>query len=137
VIDTGAGIGANSVGFAALANEILLVTTPDPTSLRDAYAMAKVLHRRAGVDQMRVVTNQVLSEANGLEVFERLQGITRRFLALELDYLGCVPRDESVPRAVAQGQPYVISAPRCKAARALETVVNKLIQRSANPDVVC
>jgi flagellar biosynthesis protein FlhG len=137
VIDTGAGIGANSVGFAALANEILLVTTPDPTSLRDAYAMAKVLHRRAGVDSLGVVANQVNSEAGGLEVYERLQGIAHRFLALELDYLGCVPKDESVSRAVAMGQPYVIGQPRCKAARALEVVVNKLIHRSSNPDVVC
>ena len=137
IIDTGAGIGANSVGFAALGSHILLVTTPDPTSLRDAYAMAKVLHRRAGVDSIRVIANQVSSEANGIEVYERLLGITRRFLSLELDYLGCVPKDETVSRAVAQGQPYVIGAPRCKATRAVETLVSKLIQRSENPDVVC
>jgi flagellar biosynthesis protein FlhG len=137
LIDTGAGIGANSVGFAALADQIVLVTTPDPTSLRDAYAMAKVLHRRAGVDSMHVIANQVASEADGHDVYERLQGITRRFLSLELDYLGCVPRDESVPRAVAQGQPYVIGSPRSIATRALETLVHKLIQRSKNPDVVC
>ena len=137
IIDTGAGIGANSVGFAALANEILLVTTPDPTSLRDAYAMAKVLHRRAGVDAMQVVANQVASEAGGLEVYERLQSIARRFLSLELDYLGCVPRDESVSRAVANGEPYVVGAPRCKAARALESLVNKLIHRRTTPDIVC
>jgi flagellar biosynthesis protein FlhG len=137
IIDTGAGIGANSVGFASLANEILLVTTPDPTSLRDAYAMAKVLHRRAGVETMQVVANQVSSEAGGLEVYERLQGIARRFLSLELEYLGCVPKDESVPRAIANGEPYVIGAPRCKAARALESVANKLIHRSTTPDIVC
>jgi len=137
LIDTGAGIGANSVGFAALADQIVLVTTPDPTSLRDAYAMAKVLHRRAGVNSMLVIANQVASEADGHDVYERLLGITRRFLSLELDYLGCVPRDESVPRAVAQGQPYVIGSPRCVATRALETLVHKLIQRSKNPDVVC
>ena len=137
IIDTGAGIGANSVGFAALGREILLVTTPDPTSLRDAYAMAKVLHRRAGVDALFVIANQVNSEAGGLEVYERLQGITRRFLSLELDYIGCVPKDESVSRAVAKGQPYVIGAPRCKATRAVENLVNKLMQRSENPDIVC
>jgi flagellar biosynthesis protein FlhG len=137
IIDTGAGIGTNSVAFASLGSEILLVTTPDPTSLRDAYAMSKVLHRRAGVEVIRVIANQVASEAGGIEVFERLSGITRRFLSLELDYLGCVPRDESVPRAVAQGHPYVIGAPRSAATRAVESLVNKLIQRCANPDVVC
>lgn len=137
IIDTGAGIGTNSVAFAALGSEILLVTTPDPTSLRDAYAMSKVLHRRAGVEAIRVIANQVASEAGGIEVYERLLGITRRFLSLELDYLGCVPRDESVPRAVAQGHPYVLGAPRSAATRAVESLVNKLLQRCANPDVVC
>jgi len=84
-----------------------------------------------------VVANHVASVQGGLDVVVRLQGIARRVLALELDYLGCVPKDESVSRAVAMGQPYVLGAPRCKAARALETVVNKLIHRSGNPDVVC
>jgi flagellar biosynthesis protein FlhG len=137
LIDTGAGIGTNSVAFAAMGSEILLVTTPDPTSLRDAYAMSKVLHRRAGVETIRVIANQVTSEQGGIEVFERLLGITRRFLSLELDYLGCVPKDESVPRAVAQGHPYVIGAPRSAATRAVEALVSKLIQRCVNTDVVC
>jgi flagellar biosynthesis protein FlhG len=137
IIDTGAGIGANSVGFASLANEVLLVTTPDPTSLRGAYAMAKVLHRRAGVEAIHVIANQVSCEADGFAVYERLQGIAQRFLSLDLDYLGCIPQDESVSRAVADGQPYVIGAPGCKAARALESLVNKLMQRSATPNIVC
>lgn len=137
IIDTGAGIGANSVGFAALANEILLVTTPEPTALRDAYAMAKVLNKRAGVESIQLVANQVASEAGGLEVYERLQGIAERFLSLELSYLGCIPKDESVSRAVASGEPYVLGAPHCKAARALESIVERLIQRNSNPDAVC
>jgi flagellar biosynthesis protein FlhG len=137
IIDTGAGIGANSVGFASLANEVLLVTTPDPTSLRDAYAMAKVLNKRAGVDTIQLVANQVASEAGGLEVYERLLGISQRFLSLELHYLGCLPKDETVARAVASGHPYVIGAPHSKAARALESLVHKLMQRSTTPDLMC
>jgi flagellar biosynthesis protein FlhG len=137
VIDTGAGIGANSVGFASLASEVLLVTTPDPTSLRDAYAMAKVLNKRAGVDSIALVANQVPSEAGGLEVYERLLGIAQRFLSLELRYLGCIPKDETVARAVASGHPYVIGAPHSKAARALESLVERLMQRSTTPDLMC
>ena len=136
IIDTGAGIGANSVGFAALANEVLLVTTPDPTSLRDAYAMAKVLNKRAGVSSIELVANQVASEAGGREVYERLLGIAQRFLSLELNYLGCIPKDESVSRAVASGHPYVIGAPHCRAARALESLVERLLQRNTT-DLVC
>lgn len=137
IIDTGAGIGANSVGFAALASEILLVTTPEPTALRDAYAMAKVLNKRAGVESIQLVANQVATEKGGREVYERLQGIAQRFLSLDLSYLGCIPKDESVSRAVASGEPYVLGAPHCKAARALESIVERLIQRNSNPDMVC
>lgn len=137
IIDTGAGIGANSVGFAALANEIILVTTPEPTALRDAYAMAKVLNKRAGVASIELVANQVASEVGGLEVYERLLGIAQRFLTLELSYLGCIPKDESVSRAVASGHPYVLGAPQSKAARALESLVERLMQRSSTPDLVC
>jgi len=137
IIDTGAGIGANSVGFAALANEVLLVTTPDPTSLRDAYAMAKVLNKRAGVDAIQLVANQVSSEAGGLEVYERLLGIAQRFLSLELRYLGCIPKDETVARAVASGHPYVIGATNDSSARALESLVERLMQRSTTPDLMC
>lgn len=135
IIDTGAGIGANSVGFAALANEVLLVTTPEPTALRDAYAMAKVLNKRAGVDSLQLVANQVTSEAGGLEVYERLLGIAQRFLTLELSYLGCIPKDESVARAVVSGEPYVQGAPHCKAARALQSLVERLLQRNQNPEL--
>jgi flagellar biosynthesis protein FlhG len=126
IIDTGAGIGSSSVSFAAEAEEVVLVATPEPTSLRDAYAMAKVLHRRSGIDRIALVANQVASESEGVEVFERLENIVRRFLSLELTYLGCVPHDESILRAVARGEPCVLGAPRSPAARALESVTRKL-----------
>jgi flagellar biosynthesis protein FlhG len=126
LIDTGAGIGSNSVGFAAAAEEVVMVATPDPSSLRDAYAMAKVLHRRCGIDRISLVANQVAEESEGIEVFERLDNIVRRFLSLEIDYLGSVPRDESVVRAVARGEPYVLGAPRSRAALAMVALARKL-----------
>ncbi|MEC7525808.1 MAG: MinD/ParA family protein [Myxococcota bacterium] len=126
IIDTGAGIGSNAVGFASYADDVLLVTTPDPTSLRDAYAMAKVLHRRAGVDRVHVVANQVNSEREGAEIHARMDGIVRRFLMLELGYLGAIPRDDSVREGVATGQPFVLRAPTSMAARAVSNLVRRL-----------
>jgi flagellar biosynthesis protein FlhG len=138
IIDTGAGIGANSVGFAALADEVLLVATPEPTSLRDAYAMAKVLHRRNGVEKIHLIANQVSDEANGAEVYENLRSVAQRFLSIELVYLGCVPRDESVMRAVARGEPCVLGSPRSRASRALESVVYRMTHPPASTSrVVC
>ncbi len=126
VVDTGAGLGSNSVAFAALADEVIIVVTPDPTSLRDAYAMAKVLHRRGGVERVGVVANQVGSDQEGREVHARLAGIVERFLDLELDYLGGLRRDEVVRRAVGAGLPFVIGAPESQPARVLRDVARRL-----------
>ena len=89
LIDTGAGIGSNAVDFAAYADEVLLVCTPDPTSLRDAYAMAKVLHRRAGLDRIQVVANQVMNDAEGAALHDRINSIVRRLPAGDFLPLKC------------------------------------------------
>lgn len=139
VIDTGAGIGSNSVSFAAAADEVVLVATPEPTSLRDAYAMAKVLHRRSGVVRISLVANQVANETEGIEVYERLQAIVSRFLSLNLSYLGSVPRDEAIVRGVARGEPCVLNSPRSPASRALAKLCRRLIaQAGPSPsDLLC
>jgi flagellar biosynthesis protein FlhG len=126
IIDTGAGIGSNSVGFAEVADEIVLVVTPEPTSLRDAYAMAKILHRRSSIDRIQLVANQVEHNAQGFEVYQRLNGVVRHFLALDLNYLGCIPRDAAIPKAIASGQPCVLCAPHSPAARAMEAMAIRL-----------
>jgi flagellar biosynthesis protein FlhG len=130
VIDTGAGIGGNAVSFASFADDVLLVTTPDPTSVRDAYAMTKILNRRGGLDRIQLVANQVSSEAEGVELHSCLLAIVRRFLTLELEYLGCVPADDSVRQAVAAREPFLLRAPQSAAARATEALVRRLDTRA-------
>jgi flagellar biosynthesis protein FlhG len=126
IVDTGAGIGSNAVDFASSADEVLLVATPDPTSLRDAYAMAKVLHRRSGVDRIQLVANQVESDSEGAALHDRINGIVKRFLSLELCYLGCIPRDDGVREGVSAGEPFVIRSPRSLATRSVEGLVRRL-----------
>ena len=126
LIDTGAGIGSTSVYFASAADEVLLVSTPDPTAIRDAYAMAKVLHRRCGVDRIKLVSNQVGNALAGAELHARLDEIVTRFLALELDYLGYVPWDKEVIRSARRGRPLVLSAPTSPASRAVAALAARL-----------
>lgn len=126
IIDTGAGIGSNAVGFASYADDVLLVTTPDPSSLRDAYAMAKVLHRRAGVDRVCVVANQVANQREGAELYSRMDTVVRRFLTLDLAYLGAVPRDDAVREGVALGHPFALRKPDSPAAHAVLNLVRRL-----------
>jgi flagellar biosynthesis protein FlhG len=126
IIDTGAGIGSTTVSFAGGADEVLLVVTPEPTSLRDAYAMAKVLHRRFGLERIGVIANAVHSELEGNGVFENIDAIVKRFLTLELRYLGAIPRDPSVQRGCATGLPFVIGTPNGSATRALGAILQRL-----------
>lgn len=126
LIDTGAGIGSTSVYFASAADEVLLVATPDPTAIRDAYAMAKVLHRRCGVDRIKLVANQVHNALSGADLHARLDEIVTRFLALELDYLGYVPWDKEVIGSARRGRPHVLGAPQSPASRAVAALAARL-----------
>jgi flagellar biosynthesis protein FlhG len=135
IVDTGAGIGSNAVDFASSADEVLLVVTPDPTSLRDAYAMAKVLHRRSGVDRIQLVANQVESDSEGAVIHDRINGIIKRFLSLELCYLGCIPSDPGVREGVSAGEPFVIRSPRSLATRAVEGLVRRLCPETSTREL--
>ena len=88
--------------------------------------MAKILHRRSNIDRIQLVANQVEHHHQGLEVYQRLNGVVQHFLALDLNYLGCIPKDAAIPAAVASGQPCVLGAPHSPAARALETLARRL-----------
>ena len=136
LIDTGAGIGSNAVEFAVIADEVVLVATADPTSLRDAYAMAKVLERRADVHRVWTLASQVSSDKEGRLVHERLAGIAGRFLALEMGFLGSMPRDPGVSHAAAAGMPIVVRNPDAPAARAVRQIA-RLISARRKEDVPC
>ena len=127
LVDCGAGIGDNVVFFAGAAQEALLVVSPEPTSLSDAYATVKVLSATARVPRFGVVANQA-ADFQGRDVFRRLTQITGRFLAsAQVSYLGSIPRDESVPRALHCRRPLVELFPRAPASRALETLSQRVL----------
>ena len=128
MIDCGAGIGDNVLFFAGAAQEAMLVCSPEPTSLTDAYSTVKVLSQQAGVAHFAVVVNQVPSEAHGRDVFERLAGVTGRFLQARLRFLGAVPRDENLPRALMAQKPVVDLFPRSPSSRAMQVLSERLLE---------
>jgi len=133
IIDCGAGIGDNVLFFAGAAQEALLVISPEPTSLTDAYATVKVLSQQAGVEHFQVIVNPVPSEAAGREVWERLTRVTDRFLAARVTYLGHVPRDENLQRALLAQRPLVQLYPRSPSSRALGALAERLLDRAPPP----
>ncbi|MEW5738144.1 MAG: MinD/ParA family protein [Myxococcota bacterium] len=126
LIDTGAGIGDNVLFFVGGAQEALLVLTPEPTSLTDAYAAVKVLSLEGGVEHFNVLVNQVATEQQAREIYEKLCTVTRRFLKARLKLLGQLPRDENIHRAVLLQRPVVQAFPHSPASRALKAVADKL-----------
>ena len=126
VIDTGAGIGATSMSFAAAADQPVLVVTPEPSSIADGYAVAKVLSSRLGVRRLWVLPNQVANAREAHHTFRRLATLVGRFLDLSLVQLGHVPTDRSVTCAVRAGRPFQLASPDAPAARGLRGVAQRL-----------
>jgi flagellar biosynthesis protein FlhG len=119
IIDTGAGIGASVMGFVAAVERVLVVTTPEPTAITDAYAMLKTIHKRSPSSQVRLVVNQVDSLAEGIAVHTRIDQASRRFLGVGIGFAGSIPKDSQVPLAVRRRSPLLISAPKSPAAKAI------------------
>src|SRR3989339_899609 len=103
LIDTAAGINNNVIYFNLAARERIIILTPEPTSLTDAYALIKVLSSRHDVKRFRILVNLARSEKEALAVFRKLSIVADRFLdSLSLDYLGYIPYDSKLPTAVRE-----------------------------------
>ncbi len=127
-IDCAAGISSNVLYFSVVAHDTLIVTTPEPGSLTDAYAVMKILSTRYQQRRFRFLVNMVRQSQEGKEVFRKFSLVTDRFLNISLDYVGCIPFDDCVPLAVAQQRPVIEAFPKAAASRALTGIVNKVEQ---------
>lgn len=135
LLDSGAGIGDNVLFFVGAAQEALLVVSPEPTSLTDAYATIKVLCQDAGVRFFDVVVNQAGTEAMARDIFEKLSAVASRFLDARVRWLGWVPRDENVHRSVMAQRPLVELFPTSPATRALNGVADALLNEPPPPQL--
>jgi flagellar biosynthesis protein FlhG len=130
IIDTGAGISSNVLFFNVAAQEILIVVTPEPTSLTDAYALMKVLLMKHGERHFKLLVNTVKSKREGLEVYRKISLAAERFLNISLDYVGCVLYDENVLKAVVQQKAVLDIFPRSRASMCYKEIAAGL---SAHP----
>lgn len=102
LIDSAAGISSNVLDFSVSAQEIMVVVTPEPTSITDAYALMKVLSTKYAEKTCRLIVNQVASEQEGREIFRQLNLVAQKFLAIHMEYFGCVLQDVNLVRYVKQ-----------------------------------
>ena len=127
LIDTGAGLGRNVMDFILAADEVLLVTTPEPTALTDAYAVLKAYSMYAAAKNIKLLVNRVYDEAESREVVAKLQQTSTRFLNMPIDCLGYVFEDSAVMKSVRQQQPFLAAQPGAVASRCVQGLANSLL----------
>ncbi|MDR3557637.1 MAG: MinD/ParA family protein [Syntrophobacteraceae bacterium] len=133
VIDTGAGISDTVLYFNLAANERIIVVTPEPTSLTDAYALIKVLYSRHGERSFRILVNQASGEAMGKSIYAKLSKVADHFLdGISLDYLGTIPHDTAVTRSVIQQRPLLEAFPDAPASKAFRQVAETICRSRPN-----
>jgi flagellar biosynthesis protein FlhG len=131
LIDTSAGMTKNVITFALLADEIILITTPEPSAITDAYAMIKVIHTEKPDAKVGLVVNMARTDSQALEVANKIAHVSRQFLNFHLFVLGTLPMDPHVPRAVMQRRPLAELYPRSPATCAIKEVAARILNGEA------
>jgi flagellar biosynthesis protein FlhG len=126
LVDLGAGVDAAVMTFAAHADETILVLTPDPASLTDAYAFAKLLLRRTTTRIPQILVNMALNATEGRRIADALIGSAQAFLKSAPDYLGSIPYDPRVIEAVRRQSPLLTLFPQSPASAAIDTIAARL-----------
>ncbi len=139
IIDTGAGISDAVLEFLVASGEILLVTTPEPTSITDSYSLLKALNRhpRFSMEEskIKVIANKVIRPEDGNALFNKLNVVVQRYLKIPITYLGYIPQDDKLSAAVMQQTPVSLASPQSRSAKAYENMAANLMNRELNQDV--
>jgi flagellar biosynthesis protein FlhG len=131
IIDTSAGIADSVLEFIAASTEVLLVATPEPTSITDAYALLKTLNRKSDISLqdtvIKMVANRIDSYEDGKELYDKLSLVVSKFLNLKLEFLGAVPQDACVSKSVMRQKPAIMLYPNSQFSKSV----------SAFADIIC
>ena len=125
MIDTAAGISDSVITFNRAAQEVIVVVCDEPTSITDAYALIKVLNKDYGIRRFRVISNMVQSLQEGRELFKKIMTVTDKYLDVQLDFMGMVPYDDFLRKAVQRQKAVIDAYPRSKSAMAFKSLSAK------------
>ena len=130
IIDTGAGISSSVMEFLVASPEIILVTTPEPASITDSYALLKALSMNEDYSpekcKVKLIANRVGKKEEGQNLYEKLSAVSSRFLNIELEYLGAIPFDNNITKAVMTQEPVSLKYPGSVSSKCYEDIVNIL-----------
>ncbi len=126
IIDTGAGVSPNVLTFLKGADDAIIVTTPEPTAITDAYGIIKSISTEVNGPSIKLVVNRVQTVMEGKKVAERVITIAGQFLNIRVSNLGFIFEDSAVPRAVVKQDPFLKSAPKSKASQSIRHLMSRL-----------
>jgi flagellar biosynthesis protein FlhG len=125
IIDTAAGINESVTSFSRAAQEVVVVVCDEPASITDAYALIKVLNVEYGIQRFRVLANQAHSAQEGRELFNKISRVTDRYLDVTLEFMGAVPHDDYLKKAVRKQRAVVQAYPRSRSSMAFKNLAQK------------
>lgn len=125
IIDSAAGIASDVIAFSRASHDIIVVVCDEPASITDAYALIKILNRDHEVKKFRIMANMVRTHADGRSLFNKLLKVTDKFLDVTLDYIGAIPYDDYMKKAIQKQRPVVNLYPRSPSSMALSKYVDK------------
>ncbi|GEB30930.1 MULTISPECIES: MinD/ParA family protein [Brevibacillus] len=134
IFDTGAGFSKESLRFMLSSDEVILVTTPEPPAITDAYAVIKMLHARNPAIVIRLVINRASSEREGRMTADKLAMVAKRFLDMDIQSLGYVSDDPHVSKAVKQQRPFLLTYPQSQAAKSIRNLVDRYLDSPTGQD---
>ena len=126
LLDTGAGISTDILSFISASEELIVITTPEPTSLTDAYSLIKVTDHFKLQSKVRIVVNKAFSKEEAEETYKKMLRAVSRFLKIEVEYLGYILDDRKLIQSVRSQKPFLLLYPNCDASKNIEVIAKKI-----------
>ena len=134
-IDTGAGISRSVLAFIACCDEVILVTTPEPTSLTDGYSLIKAMNHFNIKNKASIVVNKVLEKEEGERTFLKFKSAVNKFLKVDVNFLGYIYEDKKLILSVRKQTPFIIEYPKCDASICIESISDKILNSNNDSSI--
>lgn len=132
LLDTGAGVSKDILAFISASEELIVITTPEPTSLTDAYSLIKVTDHYKLKNKVKIVVNKAFTKEEGQETFNKMLRAVSRFLRIEVDYLGYILDDRKLVQSVRAQKPFILMYPNCDASRNIQNIAKRITGDNEN-----
>ncbi|AGX44879.1 MinD/ParA family protein [Clostridium saccharobutylicum] len=132
LMDTGAGVNRDVLSFVSASEELIIITTPEPTALTDAYSLMKATDHFKLKSEAKIVVNKAFTKEEGKETYDKFDKAVKRFLSMKISYLGCILDDRKLVQSVRQQKPFTMLFPNCDASKCVDEIAMKIIGQNIN-----